>query len=81
MLVIVTVVKQVTTEAHINIPNGLSESAIKQHITDLYNSEEIQHCFEICDVKFESISATIVKQQDFTDSISASSKLSQSTQL
>jgi hypothetical protein len=81
MRVIVTVVETVTTEADINIPNGLSEIAIKQYITDLYNSEEIQHCFEICDVKFESISATIVKQQDFTDSISASNELSQTPQL
>jgi hypothetical protein len=73
MLVIVTVVETVTTEAHINIPNGLSKSAIKQHITDLYNSEEIQHCFEISDVKFELISATIVKQENLSSSISTSS--------
>ncbi|WP_193199663.1 hypothetical protein [Nostoc sp. MG11] len=77
MLVIVTVIETVTSEAHINIQNGLSEFAIKQHITDLYNSESIQHCFEISDVKFESISATLVRQQDLTDSISASNELSQ----
>ncbi|MBW4617444.1 MAG: hypothetical protein KME21_30350 [Desmonostoc vinosum HA7617-LM4] len=80
MRVIVTVVETVTNEVHINIPNGLSKFAIKQHITDLYNSEEIQHCFEIADVKFESISATIVRQ-DLTDSISALNELSQIPQL
>ena len=37
MKVIVTVV-DITSEAHLSIPDGLSESAIKQHITDLYNS-------------------------------------------
>ncbi len=38
MKVIVTVVDKITREAHLNIPDGLSESALKQHITDLYNS-------------------------------------------
>ncbi|MEH2166618.1 MAG: hypothetical protein V7K41_08090 [Nostoc sp.] len=41
MKVIVIVVDKITSEAHLNIPDGLSESAIKQHITDLYNSGEM----------------------------------------
>jgi hypothetical protein len=41
MKVIVQIVEKVYQEAHINIPDGLSESTIKQHIVDLYNSEAL----------------------------------------
>ncbi|MCC5604136.1 hypothetical protein [Nostoc favosum] len=57
MKVIVTVVDKITSEAHLNIPDGLSESAIKQHITDLYNSGEMLIDLNIYQVDFESISA------------------------
>ena len=62
MKVIVTVVEKITSEAHINIPDGLSKAAIKQHITNHYNSGEIQADMNIYQVDFESISAEIVKQ-------------------
>ncbi len=61
MKVIVKVVEKVTTEAHIDIPDGLSRDAIKQHITDVYNSGEIQAFFDISDVSFESISAEMLE--------------------
>ncbi|MBE9038760.1 hypothetical protein [aff. Roholtiella sp. LEGE 12411] len=61
MKVIVKVVEKVTTEAHIDIPDGLSRDAIKQHITDVYNSGEIQAFFDISDVNFDSISAEILE--------------------
>jgi hypothetical protein len=62
MKVIVTVVEKITSEAHIDIPDGLSKVAIKQHITDRYNSGEMQVDLNIYQVDFESISAKIVKQ-------------------
>ncbi|MBW4565942.1 MAG: hypothetical protein KME32_33655 [Mojavia pulchra JT2-VF2] len=60
MKVIVTVVERITSEAHINIPDGLNESAIKQYITDRYNSGEILTDLNIFQVDFESISARII---------------------
>ena len=72
MKVIVTVVDKITSEAHLNIPDGLSESAIKQHITDLYNSGEMLIDLNIAQIEFESISAQIVQGQTDTHSISAS---------
>ncbi|AUB35429.1 hypothetical protein COO91_01309 [Nostoc flagelliforme CCNUN1] len=62
MKVIVTLVEKITSEAHIDIPDGLSKTAIKQHITDRYNSGEMQVDLNIYQVDFESISAEIVKQ-------------------
>ncbi len=62
MKVIVTLVEKITSSAHINIPNGLSKAAIKQHITDRYNSGEMQVDLNIYQVDFESVSAEIVKQ-------------------
>ncbi|QFS52159.1 hypothetical protein [Nostoc sphaeroides] len=41
MKVIVTVVEKIISEAHIDIPDGLNQSAIKQHIVDRYNSGEM----------------------------------------
>ncbi|BDI20571.1 hypothetical protein ANSO36C_63730 (plasmid) [Nostoc cf. commune SO-36] len=63
MRVIVTVVEKITSEAHINIPDGLNQSAIKQHIVDCYNTGEMQTEMNIFQVDFESISARIVKEQ------------------
>ncbi len=60
MRVIVTVVEKITSEAHIDIPDGLNEWAIKQHITDLYNSGEMLTDMNIYQADFESISARIV---------------------
>ena len=71
MKVIVTVVDKITSEAHLNIPDGMSESAIKQHITDLYNSGEMLIDLNIAQVEFESISAQIVQGQADTNSISS----------
>ncbi|WP_341531329.1 hypothetical protein WKK05_36995 (plasmid) [Nostoc sp. UHCC 0302] len=71
MKVIVTVVEKITNEAHIDIPDGLDESAIRQHITDLYNSGEMLTDLNIFQVDFESITALIVKEQFPNTSISA----------
>lgn len=59
MKVIVTVVEKITSKAHIDIPDELSESAIKQYITDRYNSGEMLSDLNIFQVDFESISARI----------------------
>jgi hypothetical protein len=60
MKVIVTVIEKITSEAHINIPDGLNQSAIKQHIVDRYNTGEMLTDMNIYQVDFESISAHIV---------------------
>ena len=62
MKVIVTLVETISSQAHIDIPDGLSEPAIKQHIVDRYNSGEILTDLNIFHVDFESISAKIIKQ-------------------
>jgi hypothetical protein len=62
MKLIVQVVEKVISEAHIHIPDGLTEDAIRQHIVGLYNSGQITLDFNIFQVDFESISATIVQQ-------------------
>lgn len=64
MKVIVQVTEKIKSEAHINIPDGLTEEAIKQYIVDRYNSGEIATDFNIFHVDFESISAQIVKRED-----------------
>ncbi|MBD2459237.1 hypothetical protein H6G80_35025 [Nostoc sp. FACHB-87] len=66
MKVIVTVVEKVTSEAHINIPDGLSREVIKQQIVDLYNSGQMQTDLNIFQVDFESISARIVSEVQAT---------------
>ncbi|WP_341531609.1 hypothetical protein WKK05_36650 (plasmid) [Nostoc sp. UHCC 0302] len=71
MKVIVAVVEKITSEAHIDIPDGLDESAIRQYITDLYNSREMLADLNIFQVEFQSISARIVKSCFPNDSISA----------
>ncbi|MHC5863232.1 hypothetical protein [Nostoc sp.] len=62
MRVIVRVTEKITSEAHINIPDGLSEAGIKQHIVDRYNSGEMLTEMNIFQVDFESISALVIKQ-------------------
>ena len=69
MRVIVTVIEKIVSEAHINIPDGLNQSAIKQHIVDRYNTGEMQTEMNIFQVDFESLSARIVQEQ--SDAISA----------
>jgi hypothetical protein len=59
MKAIVTVVEKISSEAHIDIPEGLTSAAIKQHITDCYNSGEMLTQMNIYQVDFESISAHI----------------------
>ena len=59
MKAIVTVVEKITSEAHINIPDGLAVTAISQHILDRYNSGEMLTEMNIFHVDFESISAHI----------------------
>jgi hypothetical protein len=71
MKVIVTVVEKITSEAHLNIPDGLDESVIKQHIVDRYNTGEMSTDMNIFQVDFESISARIVQGQADTNSISS----------
>ncbi|MBG1264524.1 hypothetical protein [Nostoc commune] len=72
MKVIVTVVEKIISEAHIDIPDGLNQSAIKQHIVDRYNSGQMQTEMNIFQVDFESISARIVQEQADTNSLSLS---------
>ena len=63
MKVIVTVVEKITSEAHIDIPDGLNQYAIRQHIVDCYNTGEMSTDMNIFQVDFESISARIVQEQ------------------
>nr|ADO19104.1 hypothetical protein Nfla_4503 [Nostoc flagelliforme str. Sunitezuoqi] len=69
MRVIVTLVEKITSEAHIDIPDGLNQSAIKQHIVDRYNTGEMSTYMNIFQVEFESISAQIVKEHSDTKSV------------
>ncbi|MCC5610459.1 hypothetical protein LC612_27845 [Nostoc sp. CHAB 5834] len=62
MKVIVTVVEKITSEAHIDIPDGLNQSTIKQHIVDRYNSGAMSTDMNIFQVEFESINAQIVQE-------------------
>ena len=62
MRVIVTVTEKIKSVAHINIPDGLSEIGIRQHIVDRYNSGEMLTDMNIFQVDFESISALVIKQ-------------------
>ncbi len=68
MRVIVTVVEKIISEAHIDIPDGLNQSAIKQHIVDRYNTGGMSTDMNIFQVDFESISARIVKEHSSTKS-------------
>ncbi len=63
MRIIVTVVEKITSEAHIDIPDGLNQFAIKQHIVDRYNTGEMSTEMNIFQVDFESISARIVPEK------------------
>ncbi|RCJ32646.1 hypothetical protein A6769_36855 [Nostoc punctiforme NIES-2108] len=63
MRIIVTIVEKITSEAHIDIPDGLNQSAIKQHIVDRYNTGGMSTDMNIFQVDFESISARIVQEQ------------------
>ncbi|MBN3963405.1 hypothetical protein [Nostoc sp. NMS8] len=66
MKAIVTVVEKITSEAHINIPDGLAVTAISQHIVDRYNSGEMLTEMNIFHVDFESISAHIGSKNNIT---------------
>ncbi|QLE53269.1 hypothetical protein FD724_35725 (plasmid) [Nostoc sp. C057] len=70
MKVIVTVVERITSEAHIDIPDGLNQSAIRQHIVNCYNAGEMSTDMNIFQVDFESISARIVPEHSSTKSAS-----------
>ncbi|MHC5748947.1 MAG: hypothetical protein ACYTXT_45375 [Nostoc sp.] len=63
MRIIVTVVEKIISEAHIDIPDGLNQFAIKQHIVDRYNTGGMVTDMNIFQVDFESISARIVQEQ------------------
>ncbi|MBD2683420.1 MULTISPECIES: hypothetical protein [Nostoc] len=67
MKIIVQLIEKVYQEAHIEIPDGLTEAAIRQVITDRYNSGEMAVDLNIFQVDFESISATIVTNQNSVD--------------
>ncbi|BAY41508.1 hypothetical protein NIES2111_59040 (plasmid) [Nostoc sp. NIES-2111] len=60
MKVIVTVVEQIISEAHIDIPDELTQEAIKQEIVDRYNTGQMQTDFNIAQVDFISISAQVL---------------------
>jgi hypothetical protein len=68
MKVIVTVVEKIVSEAHIDIPDGLNQFAIKQHIVDRYNTGEMITDMNIFQVDFESISAQILSEHSSTKS-------------
>ncbi|BBD63305.1 hypothetical protein NIES2109_61550 (plasmid) [Nostoc sp. HK-01] len=67
MRIILQVVEKIVSEAHINIPDMFCQDTIKQHIVELYNSGAITTDLNICQVDFESISATIVSNQESVD--------------
>lgn len=67
MKVVVQVVEKIISEAHIYLPDGFAEEAIKQVITDRYHSGEMTPDLNIFQVDFESLSATIVHNQDSVD--------------
>ncbi|MCW5318882.1 hypothetical protein GTQ43_36130 [Nostoc sp. KVJ3] len=71
MYLYVTVVEKIISEAHIDIPDGLNQSAIRQHIVDRYKTGEMSTDMNIFQVDFESISARIVQGQVDTNSISS----------
>ncbi|MEJ1929109.1 hypothetical protein WDZ92_02385 [Nostoc sp. NIES-2111] len=60
MKVIVTVVEQIISEAHVDIPDGLTQEAIRQEIAARYNTGQMQTDFNIAQVDFISISAQIL---------------------
>jgi hypothetical protein len=64
MKVVVQIIEKVVSEAHIYLPDELTEEGIKQIITDRYNSGEITPELNIFQVEFESINATIVHNKD-----------------
>ena len=66
MKAIVTVVEKISSEAHINIPDGLAELGIKQHVVDHYNSGKMLTDMNIFQVDFESISVHIGKKPQIT---------------
>ncbi|MBW4455855.1 MAG: hypothetical protein KME55_25910 [Nostoc indistinguendum CM1-VF10] len=70
MRVIVTVVEKITSEAHIDIPDRLNKSTIRQHIVDRYNTGEMQTEMNIFQVDFEFMSARIVQEHSSTKSAS-----------
>jgi hypothetical protein len=60
MKVIVTVVETITSEAHVDIPDELTQEEIKREIVDRYNSGQMQADFNIAQVDFISISAQVL---------------------
>jgi hypothetical protein len=68
MKVIVTVVETITSEAHVYIPDELTQEAIKQEIVARYNTGQMQTDFNITQVDFVSISAQVVTPTQNSDS-------------
>jgi hypothetical protein len=66
MKVVVTIVEKVQSVAHIDVPDGLSEADIRQHIVDRYNSGEMLTDLNIFHVDFESISAHVGEKPQIT---------------
>ncbi|OYD86760.1 hypothetical protein CDG77_33245 [Nostoc sp. 'Peltigera membranacea cyanobiont' 213] len=66
MKAIVTVVEKISSEAHIDIPEGLAELGIRQHVVDHYNSGEMLPLLNIFHVDFESMSVHIGKKLQIT---------------
>jgi hypothetical protein len=71
MRFIVTVVERITSEAHIDLPDGVSQEAIKQEIVARYNSGQMQTDFNIAQVDFISISAQILTTESKESEASA----------
>ncbi|MBD2255881.1 hypothetical protein [Nostoc parmelioides] len=63
MKIIITVVEQIISEAHVNIPDGLTQEVIKEEIVARYNSGQMATDFNIAQVDFVSISAKILKTE------------------
>ncbi|MEH2118416.1 hypothetical protein [Nostoc sp.] len=66
MKAIVTVVEKISSEAHIDIPDGLAESGIRQQVLDHYNSGKMLALLNIFLFCFESISVHIGKKTKIT---------------
>jgi hypothetical protein len=60
MKVIVTVVEQIISEAHVDIPDGLTQEAIREEIVSRYNTGQMQTDFNIAQIDFVSISAQVL---------------------
>ncbi|MBD2492287.1 hypothetical protein [Aulosira sp. FACHB-615] len=60
MIVTVQITQQVFTETLVNLPDGLTQAAIKQQVFNLYNSGQLALVMDNFHVVFEEINAQIL---------------------